>query len=56
MPSGCAANAMQDLNGVTDDRVYQQLRRTDEMDGKWIVEDPSLQQLQALAQAANGGR
>lgn len=35
----------QELAGITDDRILSNLRTTDQQSGKWIGEDPSLNQI-----------
>jgi hypothetical protein len=40
---------LQELASITDQRVELSLRSADATAGKWLAEDPSLQQIQRVA-------
>lgn len=44
---------LQELAGVTDQRIELALRSADTNAGKWLLEDPSLATIQALIREGN---
>lgn len=45
---------VQELASITDQRVELSLRTPDTNAGKWLAEDPSLQQIQRITGVCNG--